>query len=264
MTAWAWLASASLVAAGAAARADEGARDGGDQAGPTGGARTATAASAGDFLAFSQPASVTGQRAFASGLAGYDGARRTADVEAMTEVRLWGPLTVRGGAVYTNANRTLRPSFGARVQVLEQGRAGVDAALGVFYRPEGLTEPEGEIESVVSVGRRVGRAYLLGNLLYGQDPEGRERDGEVRLAALRPLGARLLVGVDGRGRFDLGSDPSLLASHMEATWDGAVGPTATALVGPLALSVEMGASGQRLLQHTSLGLFVMTGVGAAF
>ena len=40
-----------------------------------------------------------------------------------------------------------------------------------MYRAEGFNEPEGEIETVLSVGRRVGRTMLIGNVAYGQDPK---------------------------------------------------------------------------------------------
>jgi hypothetical protein len=217
----------------------------------------------GSFLPFTQPASIDRQRAYALGVSGYDTARHTGTFEAAAEVRLLGPIAVRGGAVYTNGNRVLRPSFGARAQLLHEARQGVDGAVGVFYRPEGLTEPEGEIESVLSVGAHAGRTYFLGNLLYGQDPEGTERDGELRLAALRPVRARFLIGVDGRLRVDLGSDPAKLAQHHEPTMDAMVGPSATALVGPVALSLQGGGSALRLQGSTAFGMFVGVGIGTA-
>jgi hypothetical protein len=223
---------------------------------------TAQATAAGCFLPFAQPAFVA-QRAFASGIAGYDSARKTGTFEATAEARLWGPIAVRGSAVYTNTDHLMRPSFGARAQALREERHGIDGAFGVFYRPEGLTEPEGEIESVLSVGRHAGQTYLLGNLLYGQDPEGSERDGELHLAALRPIRSRFVVGFDGRLRFDLGSNAAKLAEHHEATLDAMLGPSATAFAGPVALFVNGGAAAVRLQQQTSYGAFVMLGIGTA-
>jgi hypothetical protein len=183
--------------------------------------------------------------------------------ESAAQVRVWGPVSLRGGAVYTSGDRVLRPSFGGRVQLLHEGRQGVDGAVGVFYRPEGLTEPEGEIESVLSVGAHVGQTYLLGNLLYGQDPEGNERDGEARVAALRPIRSRFLVGLDGRLRFDLGSDAAKLAAHNEVTLDAMFGPSATALVGPIAVSIQGGGSAVRLRASTAYGMFAGIGIGTS-
>jgi hypothetical protein len=224
---------------------------------------TAQTAADGSFLPFTQAAAVDHQRAYAVGFGGYDTARHTGTFEAAAEVRLWGPIAIRGGAVYTNGDRVLRPSFGGRAQLLHEARHGVDGAVGVFYRPEGLTEPEGEIESVLSLGTHAGRTYLLGNLLYGQDPEGSERDGELRLAALRPIRSRFLVGLDGRLRFDLGSDPAKLAQHNEPTLDAALGPSVTALLGPIAVSLQGGGSAVRLPANTAYGVFAGIGIGTS-
>lgn len=255
------LASAG-TAASAAAEREPGADE--QQSPPTAPAeRTAAAAARGAFLPFSQEASIEGRTAQASELTGYDSARHTGTFEAAAEVWLFGPIVLRGSAVYTNSDRTVRPSFGARLQALRERRHGVDGAVGVFYRPEGLTEPEGEIESVVAIGRHVGGTYILGNALYGQDPEGSERDGEVRLAALRASGGRFLFGVDGRVRFDLGSSMAKLAQHGEPTIDALVGPTASALLGRIALSAQGGASAFRMRQRDVVGTFVMIGIGVA-
>ena len=103
-------------------------------------------------------------------------------------MRVWGPFAIRGGAEYSNVRKEARPTIGGRVQLLRQERHGVDGSLSVFYRPEGFTEPEGEIETFVSLGRRFDRISVLGNLVYGQDPEGNERDGELRFASLYARG----------------------------------------------------------------------------
>jgi hypothetical protein len=236
------------------------AADGGD-APESPAAQLERTASSGNFLLLTQGAALDGQSGHAMAIGGYDGSRRAGLFEAAAEVRLWGPVALRGGAVYTGDDRTLRPSFGARVQALHESRHGVDGAVGVFYRPEGLTEPEGEIEAVVSAGAHLGATYLLGNLVYGQDGEGRERDGEVRLAALRPVTRRLLLGFDGRLRFDLGSDRP---GRSEPTLDALVGPAATFLVGPVALLVHAGASALRVHAASSAGAFVLGGLGTSF
>ena len=217
-------------------------------------------ASVGTFLPLTHAAAVRAQSAAAAANGGYDGARHGSVFEATAEVRVWGPLAVRAGAVATGSDNRLRPSFGARVQVLREQVHGLDAAAGAFYRPEGLTEAEGEIETVLSAGLHLGRAYLLGNLVYGQDPEGNERDGEVRLAALHPVHQRVLLGLDGRLRFDLGSSN---AGKGEPTLDALVGPTATLLLGRFALLAHGGASIVRMTS-TSYGPFIMGGLGSSF
>jgi hypothetical protein len=226
--------------------------------------RLAESAGAATFAFFAQSAQVDRQRALAVGFGGYDGAARAGLFESDAEVTLFGPVAIRGGAVYSPTGGRLRPSVGGKAQVLRSALHGVDGSVGVFYRPEGLTEPEGEIEGFAAIGGAIGRTYLIGNLLYGQDPEGRERDGEVRLSALRPAGRRVLLGVDGRCRFDLGSDATKLATHGEPTFDALAGPAANVLIGPVALLAEAGASVRRLGGTTTFGPYAIAGVGTAF
>jgi hypothetical protein len=221
---------------------------------------TAASAGRGNFLFLSHGAAVDGQTAFGAAAGGYDGARGSALFEATAEVRVWGPVAVRGGAVYTGTDQRLRPTFGVRVQALREAAHGLDATLGAFYRPEGLTEPEGELEAVMAAGAHLGRTYLLGNLVYGQDPEGNERDGEVRLAAVAPIGSRLLLGFDGRLRFDLGSQA---AGRAEPALDLMVGPTATVPLGRVALLLQGGASVVKAAA-VGAGPFVLGGLGSSF
>src|SRR5262249_29423837 len=141
---------------------------------------------------------------------------------ATAEVRIWGPFAIRGGAEYSTERREARPTIGGRGQFLRQERHGIDGSFSVFYRPQGFTEPEGEIESFVSLGRRFDRVALLGNLVYGQDPEGNERDGEVRLASLYGVG-RWSLGFDSRMRFALGAQRGAMAL-AEPKFDLLAGP----------------------------------------
>ena len=200
--------------------------------------------------------------ALALGFAGYDGARSAPLSSVAAEVRIWGPFAIRGGAEYSDVRRQLRPTIGGRVQVLRQERHGIDGSLSVFYRPEGFTEAEGEIESFVSVGRRFDRFAILGNLVYGQDPEGNERDGEVRLASLVGLG-RWTLGIDTRMRFALGMQRSANA-QAEPRFDLLAGPTAAAVIGPVAVFAEAGPSIVKLSGNLSTGLAALAGVGSVF
>jgi hypothetical protein len=196
---------------------------------------------------------------------GYDGARASAVMESHAELRLWGPLAVRAGLSLGDGANRARPSVGARLQLLSQRHHGVDGAVGVFYRAEGLTEPEGEVETVVAVGARRGAAAAIVNLAYGQDPEGRERDGEVRAAALWLRSPRLNLGVDARWRFDLGSAPARLAAAREPTYDLDAGPVVAVVVGPVALSAHAGASVLgRMGAPARIGMIALGGVGTAF
>ena len=71
----------------------------------------AEAAGRGAFLAGSQAASLEGS-AMVAGFGGYDGARRTATFESRAELRVWGPVVVSGGALYSDSAGRVRPSVG--------------------------------------------------------------------------------------------------------------------------------------------------------
>lgn len=200
--------------------------------------------------------------ALAFGLAGYDGARSAPIGNLVAEVRVWGPFAIRGGAEYSNTRKEGRPTIGGRVQLLHQRQHGVDGSFSVFYRPEGFTEPEGEIETFVSVGRRFGSLTVLANIVYGQDPEGNERDGEIRFASLYGAG-RWTVGVDSRLRFAIGAQKSAVAA-AEPKLDLLAGPIATVAAGPVALFAHAGPSLLEVTNSTSVGVAAVAGMGTVF
>jgi hypothetical protein len=222
----------------------------------------ATAVREGGLLASTLAPRVGATAALAVGFGGYDGARAAPLGSATAEVRVWGPFALRGGAEYSSVRRSPRPSIGGRVQLLSQERHGIDGSLSVFYRPEGFTEPEGEIETFVALGRRFGRIAVLGNLVYGQDPEGNERDGELRFASLYGAG-RWTFGVDSRLRFAIGTQKSAMA-QAEPKFDLLAGPVAAAAVGPVAFFAQAGPSVLKVTSTTSAGVAALAGVGSVF
>jgi hypothetical protein len=225
-------------------------------------ADVATAARDGAFLPSTLSPRVGAVPALVSAYGGYDSAHEAAIGTVVTEVRLWGPVAIRIGVEYSPIRNEPRPTVGGRVQLLQQERHGIDGALGVFYRPEGFTEPEGEIETFASIGRRFDRVSLLGNLVYGQDPEGNERDGEVRAGALYAAG-RFTVGLDARFRFAIGTQKGTMAA-AEPKLDLLAGPVAMVAAGPLLLFAEAGPSLLKVTGETSFGVAGVSGVGAVF
>jgi hypothetical protein len=224
---------------------------------------TSAAVRDGIVVPFTLAAKVGSVPAFATAFGGYDGARSAPIMTATAEARIWGPIALRGGAEYSDVRKGMRPTVGLRAQVLRQERHGVDGAISVFYRPEGFTEPEGEIETFISLGRRIDRVTLLGNLVYGQDPEGNERDGELRFSSLYAAG-RWAFGVDSRARFALGPQKTAMA-QSEPKLDFMAGPLAAATVGPVALYAEAGPSLLKLAGSTTAAGFAgLGGVAAVF
>jgi len=221
------------------------------------------AAAAGAFLPQTLSAQVGAVPLFAFGLGGYDSARQGSLADAAVEVRIWGPFALRAQTTYSNVAGRMRPSVGGRAQLLRQPAHGIDGTLTVFYKTEGFTEAEGEIETFASIGRRFEQLSVLGNLVYGQDPEGNERDGEVRAAVLHQRG-RLIVGLDSRLRFAIGTQHGRAAT-TEPAFDLAGGPVATVAAGPVALYTELGPSTFRLEGGpVRVGVAALAGLGAAY
>lgn len=222
------------------------------------------AAADGAFLPLTLTPRVGGTAAVAASYGGYDSARG-AVMESYGEVTLWGPLALRGTAGLGDGSHRIRPSVSGRVQVLSQRRHGVDGALSIAYRAEGFTEAEGEIETVVALSRTIAGATAIVNLAYGQDPEGRERDGEVRAAVLGPVSRRVQLGIDGRWRFDLGSDQAVLRTSHELATDLDVGPVAAIALGPVAVTAHGGGSVVRPVDgRYRMGVVAVAGLGTAF
>jgi hypothetical protein len=253
------LATAATAGAVRTARADETDRPEHPEASPA-----QQAAADGAFAALAMPARVGSTRALAWGLGGYDGSRRSAVVDAVAEAHLAGPVALRGGATYDASGKRMRPSIGARVQFLRQESHGLDGALSMFYKAEGFTEAEGEIETFLSVGRRFDRVSVGGSLVYGQDPEGNERDGEVRAAAFRQVG-RFNLGLDSRARFAIGTQTRKPGAAAEPTFDALAGLTATATLGTFVVFAEIGPSAFKTSgADTRLGATAFGGLGSAF
>jgi len=205
-------------------------------------ARAAAGARAGMFLPLTEAPRTDTQRAFASTLAGYDAARESLMLEGRGEATVLGPIALRIGVLYSQTPERLRPSGGVRVQALAQDAHAIDLSVGAYYKPEGFTEAEGEIEAVVALGRRFGRLGLFADVVYGQDPDARERDGELRLAALCTLTKALQLGLDSRARFDLGSDADKLAAEGGAKYDWVGGPVLAYAFDAITVGTQVGMS----------------------
>ncbi|HWO26640.1 MAG TPA: hypothetical protein VNO30_48255 [Kofleriaceae bacterium] len=132
-----------------------------------------------------------------------NGASDQVTLDMIGDIRIFGP--VRLVLQVTNVFETARPGIGAAIQFLDEQRHGVAASGYLSYKAEGFTEPEGEIEALLSFGKQLGPLRGTLNLAYGQDPEARERDGEAAAALhLEPVRG-LFAGVVGRYRDALGS-----------------------------------------------------------
>jgi hypothetical protein len=222
------------------------------------------AARAGSFLPLTLAPNVGPATALAAGYGGYDGAKEAGRLESFAEVRVYGPFAFRFGVRSEDVSERVSPSATARVQLLSLANHGIDGGVSLAYKAEGFNELEGEIELAVAVARSFGRLRLLGNVAYGQDPEGNERDGELRTAALYSLGSRYHLGLDGRARFALGAEHEASEEHEEPRFDLDVGPVLVLAVGPLSLGVHGGLSAiARGEDPARFGFIALAGLGTA-
>lgn len=221
------------------------------------------ASSNGSFLPQTLSAEVGSTSVFAYGSGGYDSSRSGPLIDSAVEAHVWGPFALRFQATYSNDTDKMRPSIAGRVQFLRQERHGLDGSVTVFFKTEGFTETEGEIETFLSLGRRFERVTLVGDLVYGQDPEGNERDGEVRGAVFRQW-RWLTYGLDSRVRFAIGTQHGHAAT-TEPVFDFLGGPVVAAATGVGAVFAQAGPSAFQLENGpTRVGMAVLAGLGAAY
>jgi hypothetical protein len=222
------------------------------------------AANSGNFLPLTLPADVGRARAFAVAYGGYDSAAQNARLVSFAEAQLYGPLALRFSAQSTGESGKIAPSLAGRLQFLEEAKHGLDAAFSVAYNAEGFDELAGEIEAVLAFGKTFGNFRLLANFAYGQDPEGNERDGEVRAAGLYHFHRYYYLGFDGRGRFDLGPDEEQQREHAEARYDANLGPVFNVALGPVVLGAHTGLSLLALADgNPRFGVLALAGLGSA-
>ncbi len=220
-----------------------------------------------NFLPEAIAARVNDDRATATTWAGYDGAKQAPLISVEVGARIVGRLALVAGAAYSadlpnTATRQLRPVIGARAQLLDQARQGVDGAVALMYRKDIFTREGGFIQAAIALERRLGRARLLANLVYGQDGEADDRQGEGRLAALVEAASGVQVGVDGRYRH-LWSSDAHRTTNDRPTSELLAGPTASYRSGSWAVMAETGLSTIRT-DVTHSGLIALAGVASTF
>jgi hypothetical protein len=192
----------------------------------------------------------------------WSGASGTATAGGRAEVRLWRGLSVFAGASggFAGTDAPVRPHAGAAYQFTDPRRDPVGVRLQFEYKPEGLVEPEGEIETALALSRRIGRGAIALTAVYGQDPEAVERDGELAFEARAPLGAHTAIGVAVRGRRGLG-----VSKHNEPRADGFAAPFAAIAVGRYQIAAACGVAAiERADTTRAVGVLTSLGVTVAW
>ena len=182
--------------------------------------------------------------------------------EAVADVRTEARVG-RGWSLFAGVHARLdgdgaRPVLGGAYQ-LRDGRGGTAVRAQVLYRPEGMTEPEGEVEVSLIGARVIAVGSLGGAITYGQDPEGHERDVEAVLGYRRDIGRRASAGVVSRGRRALGA-----RLEQDRLWDALAAGVATVRVGDWSLEVLTGVEQVGRRRGGQSGAVATFGVGATW
>jgi hypothetical protein len=191
----------------------------------------------GTFLPWTLGPAVSAQRALGFVTGGYDAAWSRGLFEAGAEAVVWGALALRAGGSYVEAQDRVRPWFGARAQLLRQGRHGIDGALAVQYRGGGFNLVPA-VETSVALGRHGSRGGVFLQATYGAGLQDGERYVDVRVATTRSLGENALVGVEARSQVDLEREWPEPAG--EPAYDLRVGPFLSYAFGSYVLTGQAG------------------------
>jgi len=193
-------------------------------------------------------------RPIMTGTTTLNGASDTTSVDLNGEIQVYGP--VRLVLRVDNITHKARPGIGAGVQLLDERKHGVSSSAYFAYKAEGFTEGEGELEALVSFGKQLGAVHGTLNVAYGQDPEGKERDGELALGLhIEPIHG-LFTGVVGRFRDALGSNGDKGTGILR---DALGGASATYVIGNFGVTALAGVAG---VETTTSGS-MKTGAAAA-
>ena len=158
--------------------------------------------------------SVNPDRLGASTEGGWNGGDRRAEVDATVEATIIARASVFATAQYGGDVTNARPAIGAAYQLVDPRTGPNGLRVTVAYKPEGFTEPEGEIESVVVGARQIGADTVRAMAAYGQDPEGAESDAEVGASYIHHLAPNLIIGATSRFRHAI-----KVKTMMEPRWD---------------------------------------------
>jgi hypothetical protein len=166
---------------------------------------------------------------------GWNGGDRRAEVDATVEATVVARASVFATAQYGGDLTNARPAIGAGYQLVDPRTGPNGARLTLAYKPEGFTEPEGEIESVVVGTRRFGGDTLRAMAAYGQDPEGAESDAEVGASYMHRMTPDLVIGATSRFRHAI-----KVKTTMEPRWDFIAGGVGSVVHGRSRLELLLG------------------------
>lgn len=183
---------------------------------------------------------------------GWNGAEARAEMHAIVEARVIDRASV---FVTTSYEARARPGVGAAYQLLDPRSRALGLRASFQYKPEGFTEPEGELEGQLVAMRPLGGGAGRLLLAYGQDPEGNEADAELGASYVHHIAGAFVAGASARYRY------GIAVKNGEPSWDLLGG--AIAGFAPGAWRVELFLGGTALdRMGTKSGAVAMLGASA--
>ena len=217
----------------------------------------------GGFLASALSASSEGRKGLVSVMGGWDRARNGGVYDTAAQAQILGPVSLLAGASYDGPGTVASPHFELRLDALKQATHGLDMAVAAGYVDTGFNGVAAATFKL-ALGRNVGATYLLSNVVYGQGLQDGERFGELRLAALYPLGHAASIGLDSRFQIDLERDNNEPVG--ETDWESRTGVVGSYTWNGIVLMSSAGVSALRLRAGgpTAVGPVVTAGFGTVF
>jgi hypothetical protein len=167
--------------------------------------------------------------------AGYDGAAKQGAANFAAEAHIYKGFSLRATAELGGLNDTSRPAIGGAYQFFDPRTDPVGLRVSVTYKPEGFSEPEGEIEDVAVITRLIGNDSLRGFVAWGNDADFQEEDAEIGGSYLHSFRRDLVAGVTGRYRRGFGTHKA-----AEPDWDTTAGAVVSYMLTPVRLEVFVG------------------------
>jgi hypothetical protein len=154
--------------------------------------------------------------------AGANSSYLTGAVGGISGNALWAPfrrLALDVGAYWQDGDSG--PTARARFQILFQDEHGLDVSAGLRYKSVGFEPRNGEVEFLVSAGRRFGRVGAVLNVLGGTELGGPGIDVEAKALIDVGILERLRLGLDSRAQVEI-RDEAGFKSSLSFVDDAAV------------------------------------------
>ena len=186
---------------------------------------------------------------------GWDGAAQRVVVDASVEAIVLPHASLFATMSYVELDRQARPGVGAAYQLIDPRTSRNGARLSLAYKPEGFSEPGGEMESMLVLSRRFDGQVARTMLAYGRDVEGNESDAELGASYIRRASSSWYAGATGRVRYGIATRSG------EPRWDAIAGCLAGLSSRRSRLELLLG-SDTLAYAATRSGVIALIGVGS--